>query len=90
MCSRSHPSCLPAEFGLIIPLLKWKDDDDRAWIKSVHMQRGGQRELLSASRNGKVKLWDIRMDQPLHVFQTMDGDVLRTASTHEHLPVFAV
>jgi regulatory associated protein of mTOR len=68
---------------------KWKDETDRQWIKSVHMQRGGQRELLSASRNGKVKLWDIRMDKPLHIFQTT-RDTLRTASTHEHLPVFAV
>ncbi len=68
---------------------KWKDDADKEWIKSVHMQRGGQRELLSASRNGKVKLWDIRMDKPLHVFQATN-DTLRTASTHEHLPVFAV
>jgi regulatory associated protein of mTOR len=68
---------------------KWKDDSDRQWIKSVHMQRGGQRELVSASRNGKVKVWDIRMDKPLRSFQTT-RDTLRTASTHEHLPVFAV
>ncbi|KAJ6443988.1 Regulatory associated protein of TOR [Purpureocillium lavendulum] len=65
------------------------DESDRQWIKSVHMQRGGQRELVSASRNGKVKIWDIRMDKPLHSFQTT-RDTLRTASTHEHLPVFAV
>jgi regulator-associated protein of mTOR len=68
---------------------KWKDESDRQWIRSVHMQRGGQRELLSASRNGKVKVWDIRMDKPLRSFQTT-RDTLRTASTHEHLPVFAV
>ncbi|KAI0458413.1 raptor N-terminal caspase like domain-containing protein [Xylaria acuta] len=68
---------------------KWKDDSDRQWILNVHMQRGGQRELLSASRDGKVKLWDIRMDNPLHVIQAT-RDTLRTASTHEHLPVFSV
>ncbi|KAJ0122916.1 hypothetical protein N8I77_010006 [Diaporthe amygdali] len=68
---------------------KWKDEPDRQWIRSVHMQRGGQRELVSASRNGKVRLWDIRKDQPLKVFQTTK-DVLRTASVHEHLPVFCV
>ncbi|KAK3987428.1 WD repeat-containing protein mip1 [Cladorrhinum sp. PSN332] len=67
---------------------KWKDDS-KQWISSLHMQRGGQRELLSASRNGKVRLWDIRIDQPLNTLQTT-RDVLRTASTHEHLPVFAV
>ena len=67
---------------------KWKDDS-RQWVRSVHMQRGGQRELLSASRNGKVRLWDIRMDGALKTFRTTK-DLLRTASTHEHLPVFAV
>ncbi|KAK9423585.1 putative Raptor N-terminal CASPase-like domain-containing protein [Seiridium unicorne] len=68
---------------------KWKEENDRQWIKSVHMQRGGQRELVSASRNGKVKLWDIRMETPLKVFETTH-DTVRTASTHEHLPVFSV
>jgi len=68
---------------------KWKDESDRHWIRNVHMQRGGQRELLSASRNGKVKIWDIRMDNPLRTIQaTREG--LRTASVHEHLPVFSV
>jgi regulator-associated protein of mTOR len=62
---------------------KWKDDSDRHWIKSVHMQRGGQRELLSASRNGKVKLWDIRMDKPLRTITTTK-ETLRTASTQWH------
>jgi regulator-associated protein of mTOR len=68
---------------------KWKDESDKVWITNVHMQRGGQRELLSASRNGKVKLWDIRMDKPLRTIRTTN-QTLRTASTHEHLPVFAV
>jgi regulator-associated protein of mTOR len=67
---------------------KWKDEN-RQWIRSVHMQRGGQRELLSASRDGTVRLWDIRMETPLKSMQTTK-DILRTASTHEHLPVFAV
>lgn len=68
---------------------RWKDETDKQWINNVHMQRGGQRELLSASRNGTVKLWDIRMDKPLKVIKAT-SDVLRTSSTHEHLPVFAV
>ncbi|KAG6001375.1 hypothetical protein E4U21_004408 [Claviceps maximensis] len=68
---------------------KWKDESDRQWVKSVHMQRGGQRELIAASRNGKIKIWDIRMDNPLRSFETT-RDTLRTASTHEHLPVVAV
>lgn len=68
---------------------KWKDENGGVWIKSVHMQRGGQRELVSASINGKVRLWDIRMDKCLKIINTTSQG-LRTASTHEHLPVFAV
>jgi regulator-associated protein of mTOR len=67
---------------------KWKDDD-RQWVRAVHMQRGGQRELVTASRNGIVRMWDIRMSEALKSFR-VTRDVLRTASTHEHLPVFAV
>ncbi|KAK0703585.1 raptor N-terminal caspase like domain-containing protein [Lasiosphaeria miniovina] len=68
---------------------KWKDDN-RQWVRTVHMQRGGQRELVSASRNGMVRLWDIRKDKPLATFGTTAHHVLRTASVHEHLPVLAV
>lgn len=69
---------------------KWKDESpERAWVKTVHMQRGGQRELMSADNNGRVKLWDIRMDKPLKTIRTTK-EGLHTASTHEHLPVFAV
>lgn len=79
------PRCRPQE----AMVRKWKDEPDRQWVRAVHMQRGGQRELVSASRNGKVRLWDIRMDAPLKTMTTTK-DVLRTASVHEHLPVFSV
>ncbi|KZF19270.1 WD-repeat protein Mip1 [Xylona heveae TC161] len=65
----------------------WRDH--KQWITNVHMQRGGMRELISGSRNGDVKLWDIRMDAPLRTIKTTN-DVLRSLSVHEHAPVFAV
>lgn len=39
----------------------WREH--RQWITNIHMQRGGVRELISASRNGEVKLWDLRYDK---------------------------
>ena len=39
----------------------WREH--RQWITNIHMQRGGVRELISGSRNGEVKLWDLRNDQ---------------------------
>jgi len=60
----------------------------KQWITNVHMQRGGLRELVSGSRNGEVKLWDIRSDAPLREV-VATGNTLRTLSVHEHAPVFA-
>lgn len=63
----------------------WREH--KQWITNVHMQRGGVRELLSGSRNGEVRLWDLRMNNPIHTI-TATRDTLRTLSVHEHAPVF--
>ncbi len=50
----------------------WREH--RQWITNVHMQRGGVRELISGSRNGDVKLWDLRSDKAvLTVAATSSG-----------------
>ncbi|KAF2273663.1 uncharacterized protein EI97DRAFT_460851 [Westerdykella ornata] len=64
----------------------WKEH--KQWITNVHLQRGGQRELVSGCRSGEVKLWDIRMDRSVKTIQAT-RDTLRTLSVHEHAPVFA-
>jgi regulator-associated protein of mTOR len=64
----------------------WKEH--RQWITNVHLQRGGQRELISGCRSGEVKLWDIRWDRSVKTIQATT-DHLRTLSIHEHAPVFA-
>lgn len=66
---------------------RWKEDHQ--WITNVHLQRGGQRELVSGCRNGDVRLWDIRMDKSVSLI-TATSNVLRSLSVHEHAPVFAV
>jgi len=60
----------------------------KQWITNVHMQRGGMRELISGSRNGEIKLWDIRMKEEIRTIKATK-DTLRTLSVHEHAPVFA-
>ena len=52
------------------------------------MQRGGMRELISGSRNGEIKLWDIRMKDEIGSIMATKN-TLRTLSVHEHAPVFA-
>ena len=64
----------------------WREH--KQWITNVHMQRGGQRELVSGSRNGEVRLWDIRMNGNVG-FVRAPGETMRTLSVHEHAPVFA-
>ncbi|KAL6713653.1 Target of rapamycin complex 1 subunit kog1 [Lecanora helva] len=62
----------------------------KQWITNIHMQRGGFRELVSGSRNGEVRLWDIRKDEPVREIEGMEGGgTMRTLSVHEHAPVFA-
>ncbi|KAF2757428.1 hypothetical protein EJ05DRAFT_476686 [Pseudovirgaria hyperparasitica] len=65
----------------------WKEH--KQWITNVHLQRGGQRELVSGCRSGEVKLWDIRMDKSVKTIRAT-RDTLRSLSVHEHAPVFAV
>ncbi|KAI9787257.1 MAG: hypothetical protein M1835_002832 [Candelina submexicana] len=64
----------------------WKHH--KQWITNVHMQRGGLRELISGSRNGDIKLWDIRTNPPIRDI-TATRDTLRSLSVHEHAPIFA-
>ena len=63
--------------------------EHRKPIVNVHLQRGGLRELVSASRDGTVKLWDLRNASALRTIEATK-DSLRTLSVHEHAPVFAV
>ena len=65
---------------------QWKEHSQ--WITSVQIQRGGRRELVSGSRNGEVKLWDIRQAKSIKTIRA-SRDTLRTLSVHEHAPVFA-
>ena len=66
----------------------WKGGPHRSWVKNVHMQRGGNRELVSGSVTGEVCLWDIRQSRELRVVQAHQGG-LTSIAVHEHAPVFA-
>ena len=68
-------------------IMQWKEHTQ--WITNVHLQRGGQRELVSGCRGGEVKLWDIRMGRSLRTVRGATRETLRSLSVHEHAPVFA-
>lgn len=59
-----------------------------AWIQTIHMQRGGQRELLSGDLMGEICQWDIRQEQPLWK-GTAHQEGMAVMAVHEHAPVYA-
>lgn len=69
-----------------------------SWIVNARMQRGGARELVTASTDGKVCLWDIRLSTPILDFNTRDAQgaqysqnrhSISVMDLHEHAPVLA-
>jgi regulator-associated protein of mTOR len=52
------------------------------------MQRGGARELVSGSTDGRVMLWDIRQSDPVVTFRSSANNMMAIA-IHEHAPVVA-
>lgn len=59
----------------------WREH--RQWITNVHMQRGGVRELISGSRNGEVKLWDLRNDSAVITVNAASNSP-SSSSTYRH------
>ncbi|EMR10687.1 hypothetical protein PNEG_00838 [Pneumocystis murina B123] len=64
----------------------WKEH--KTWIPTISMQKCGNRELVSGSISGDVKLWDIRLDNSIRTINT-HSDGLRSLSVHEHIPCIA-
>lgn len=78
----------------------WREH--KQWITGVHMQRGGVRELVSGSREGSVRLWDLRWEKSERTIQGLPQsygppnqpgekqETMRALAVHEHAPVFCV
>ncbi|ORX88057.1 hypothetical protein K493DRAFT_237024 [Basidiobolus meristosporus CBS 931.73] len=58
------------------------------WVVNVHMQHGGNRELVSGSVAGDIKLWDIRHPASIYTIEAHTQE-LTALAVHEHAPVFA-
>ncbi|KAG5438878.1 hypothetical protein PCANB_002208 [Pneumocystis canis] len=64
----------------------WKEH--KSWIPTVSLQKSGNRELVSGSISGDIKLWDIRLNDSIRTINAhLDG--LRSLSVHEHIPCIA-
>ncbi|KAI3620038.1 hypothetical protein CBS9595_002005 [Malassezia furfur] len=66
-------------------------EEHNAWVQNVHLQKHGARELLSASVDGEVCVWDLRGSRSLsrtNLASTL-RDTLSSFAVHERVPVFA-
>lgn len=66
-------------------------EEHQTWVHNVHLQKRGNRELVSASDDGEVRLWDIRGRSSI-AKANLGGQLqgkLSSFSIHERAPVFA-
>nr|CDI51735.1 related to KOG1-Subunit of TORC1, a rapamycin-sensitive complex involved in growth control [Melanopsichium pennsylvanicum 4] len=67
-------------------------EEHQTWVQNVHLQKRGSRELVTASVDGEVRLWDMRVRSSiakLSLGQKLGGK-LSTMAVHERIPLFAV
>lgn len=66
-------------------------EEHNAWVQTVHLQKHGNRELLSASVDGEVRVWDIRARSSLQqtCLTPQLGGTLSSFAVHERIPVYA-
>lgn len=66
-------------------------EEHTSWIQHVHLQKHGQRELVSASIDGEIRLWDIRArSSVLQQRLSRNTTALSALAVHDRLPVLAV
>lgn len=66
-------------------------EEHQTWVHKVHLQKRGNRELVSASDDGEVRLWDIRGRSSI-ARASLGGQLrgkLSGFAVHERAPVFA-
>ncbi|WFD27941.1 Target of rapamycin complex 1 subunit kog1 [Malassezia nana] len=66
-------------------------EEHAAWVHELHLQKHGARELVSASVDGEVRVWDIRArSSVLQSTMPVDQGALSSLAVHERLPVSAL
>ncbi|EIW73629.1 WD-repeat protein mip1 [Tremella mesenterica] len=70
-----------------VVLRTWRNH--QTWIQSVHLQRGAQKQLVTGSMNGDVRIWDVRSPEaPLYEVSAQPTG-LQALAVHTNVPVFA-
>ncbi|CAO3586558.1 unnamed protein product [Absidia cylindrospora] len=61
-------------------------DEHKSWVTKVHMQRGGNRELISGGA-GDIKIWDIRDSQSIRTIEAHTDANMTSLEVHDHSQV---
>ncbi|KAN0060287.1 Target of rapamycin complex 1 subunit kog1 [Thecaphora frezii] len=66
-------------------------EEHQTWVQNVHLQKRGNRELVTASVDGEVRLWDIRGRSSISQLSMARrlGGKLSCMAVHERIPVSA-
>ena len=67
-------------------------EEHQTWVQNVHLQKRGSRELVTASVDGEVRLWDMRVRSSIAKLSLGGklGGKLSCMAVHERIPLFAV
>lgn len=75
-------------FNLLVSLVrKW--DEHKAWVTGIHLQREGNRELVSGGFEGDIKMWDMRQDKSLKTIEAHTHSEMTALAVHDHSNVMA-
>lgn len=66
-------------------------EEHQTWVQNVHLQKRGSRELVTASVDGQVRLWDMRVRSSIAKLSLGGklGGKLSCIAVHEQIPLFA-
>ncbi|CAO3591263.1 unnamed protein product [Absidia cylindrospora] len=62
-------------------------DEHKAWITGIHLQRDGNRELISGGFAGDIKIWDIRESQSIRTIEAHTHTDMTSLAVHDHSQV---
>ncbi|KAI8086100.1 raptor N-terminal caspase like domain-containing protein [Halteromyces radiatus] len=62
-------------------------DEHNAWVTGVHLQRDGNRELVSGGFGGDIKIWDIRQTHSIRTIEAHTHADMTSLAVHDHSQV---
>ncbi|ORX58298.1 hypothetical protein DM01DRAFT_1319147 [Hesseltinella vesiculosa] len=62
-------------------------EEHQSWVTGIHLQRDGNRELISGGYGGDIKIWDIRESQSIRTIRAHTDAEMTSLAVHDHCQV---